>query len=262
MKHSLASILLGLCWALQASLATAQDVHGTHTSGPSHPPHHWSYAGATGTTHWAELESDFLTCKSGHQQSPIDIVGVAKTHLPSIGFNYLPAKAEVVNNGHSIQVNLLSGNNQIQLGNDNFKLLQFHFHTPSEEKINGKSYPMVAHMVHRNAEGKLAVVAVLFKLGRENRALRKMFSALPEKEDEKVELVEDFNPADLLPGNKAYYSFMGSLTTPPCTEGVRWQVLEEPVEISKAQFRKFQRLYPMNARPIQPKYHRRVEEGS
>lgn len=213
---------------------------------------HWGYTGHEGASHWSELQADYATCKLGKEQSPIDIKGAKKsTDLPALGFDYTNGAAEVVNNGHTIQINLSAGG-QVKLASGSYKLLQFHFHTPSEERFNGKAYPLVAHLVHRNDAGQLAVVAVLFKLGKMNPALAKVFDVMPVKAEDKVEMAGGFSPADLLPAKQTYYAFAGSLTTPPCSESVRWQVLKEPVEMSKAQLTQFKKLYPMNARPVQP----------
>lgn len=214
---------------------------------------HWSYEGRTGATHWAELDKDFKTCKVGKTQSPINIETkqVEKAALKPIDFGYASGKAEVVNNGHTIQVNLPTGGT-VMIDGVEYKLKQFHFHTPSEEKINGKAYPMVAHLVHQSVEGKLDVVALLFKQGKENAALKPLFASLPAKEGETKMLETSVNAADLLPSDHTYYSFMGSLTTPPCSQEVHWQVLKTPVEISAAQLGKFKQLYKMNARPVQP----------
>lgn len=219
---------------------------------------HWSYSGEHGAKQWGDMEPGFAECKLGKQQSPIDIRGAAKAVLPNIGFDYKPGAAEVVNNGHTIQVNLAAGG-AVMLDSGEYKLLQFHFHTPSEERIKGKAYPMVAHLVHKNAEGMLAVVAVLLKEGKENAALKTLFAALPAKEGASISLEGGINPADILPAKRNYYKFVGSLTTPPCSEGVRWQVLKQPVELSKAQIAAFQKLYKMNARPVQPLNGRRIE---
>jgi len=141
-----------------------------------------------------------------------------------------------------------------------YRLLQFHFHTPSEEMINGKSFPLVAHLVHKNSDGKLAVIAVLFKEGKENSALAPIFAAMPAKEG-KVSLASGFDVSSILPSSLGYYSFTGSLTTPPCSEGVAWQVLSASAEISKAQIEAFHAIYKMNARPVQP-LNGRVIQGS
>jgi carbonic anhydrase len=142
----------------------------------------------------------------------------------------------------------------------NYALLQFHFHTPSEETIAGMAMPMVAHLVHKSVEGQLAVVAVLFKEGTENPALANVFVALP-AEGGTHRLTNRFDPSRILPDKRGYYAFEGSLTTPPCSENVRWQVLKEPLEVSGEQLAAFRKLYPMNARPTQPLNGREVLES-
>lgn len=224
----------------------------------AHHPH-WSYTGKAGVSHWGDLEEAFETCKLGKEQSPINIRGAKKGDLPAIGFDYKASAAEVVNNGHTIQVNL-ADSGDVKLAAGEFKLVQFHFHSPSEEKVGGKAFPLNAHLVHRNAEGKLAVVSVFFKLSKQdNPVLAKVFSVMPKEEGEKAALAEAFNPADLLPESRDYYSYVGSLTTPPCSEGVQWQVMKTPVAISKAQLAAFKKLYPMNARPVQPLNGRSIQ---
>ncbi len=215
-----------------------------------HAPH-WEYAGKAGSAHWAELDEGFAACKLGKEQSPIDIRGAKAEALAPIGFEYSSSPAEIVNNGHTVQVNLAKGG-AIKLASGEYQLVQFHFHTPSEEKVNGKRYPLVAHLVHKNDAGALAVVAVLFKLGHENGALKQVFAGLPAKAGDKHALEGDFDPAAMLPAQRGYYAYMGSLTTPPCSEGVHWQVLRKEVEISKGQLAAFRKLYAMNARPVQP----------
>ncbi len=219
---------------------------------------HWAYTGKAGTAHWAELEQDFAACKLGRAQSPIDIRH-AKAGAPApIDFGYTASGADIVNNGHTVQVNVPDGG-QVHLASGDYKLLQFHFHTPSEEMVNGKHYPLVAHLVHRNDAGELAVVAVLFKQGHENAALKPLFAALPAHAGEHHAVDGNVDLSSLLPADHHYYGYMGSLTTPPCSEGVHWQVMRQPVEISKAQLAAFRKLYPMNARPVQPLHGRVVE---
>ena len=222
---------------------------------------HWSYAEHGGAAHWAELDKSFETCKLGKHQSPINIVtkGVkpAAADVKPVAFAYAAGPGEVVNNGHTIQVNLASSG-AITLDGTEYKLLQFHFHTPSEEKVDGKAYPLVAHLVHKSADGKLAVVAVLFKQGKDNATLKPVFAKLPAKEGDKVALDGTIDITALLPADHGYYSFPGSLTTPPCSEEVRWQVLKTPVEVSGAQLASFRKLYAMNARPVQPLNARQV----
>ncbi|SFB23558.1 carbonic anhydrase [Azotobacter beijerinckii] len=213
----------------------------------------WTYEGHTGAEHWGNLHADYATCRRGQAQSPIDIqhTTVAGGELPAIAFKYAESPARVANNGHTVQIDFDSAGH-IKLGDDNYTLHQFHFHTPSEERLNGEHYPLVAHMVHRSDAGELAVVAVLFKEGEKHEALERVFAAMPAKIHGKVELAEDFHPAHLLPEDQDYYHYIGSLTTPPCTEGVRWHVLKQPVEVSAEQIAAFKQLYPMNARPLQP----------
>jgi carbonic anhydrase len=250
-KSMLVALALGAA-SLSASVAVC--------AAEGHAPH-WDYQkGHTGPAHWNELEDGFAGCKLGKTQSPIDIRGAKKAKLAPIGFNYAAGDAEVVNNGHTVQVNLSQGG-AIKLADGDYALLQFHFHTPSEEKINGKSYPLVAHFVHKNADGKLAVVAVLFKLGKENAALKPVFDALPAKSGDKAALAGGLDPAAILPAGRSYYAYTGSLTTPPCSEGVQWHVLKDGVTLSAAQLKAFQKLYPMNARPVQALNGRSVQVG-
>jgi carbonic anhydrase len=247
-KTILAAMVAGSLLATHTGMANANDKAAPH----------WSYQGKTAPDRWAELEDANAACKISKEQSPINIVDSAtkKAALPALDFKYVAGAAEVINNGHTIQVNLPAGSS-LKAGDFEANLLQFHFHTPSEEKINGKNYPMVAHFVHKTADGKLAVVAVLFKNGKENAALAPVFAALPK--EGKPTALASFDPAAVIPAKHAYYKFAGSLTTPPCSDGVRWQVLKEPMELSKAQVAAFQKLYKMNARPVQPLNGRVVE---
>lgn len=223
------------------------------------PGPHWTYEGAHGPSHWAELDKGFTECALGHAQSPIDIRDVTpKADAPDLDFHYQPTPLRLINNGHTVQIDE-SGADTLTIGGHAYALAQFHFHTPSEERIQGKAYDMVAHLVHKDASGKLAVVAVLFKTGRENGALKTVFDNMPVAAgpEHRVEGTQ-FNPADLLPAGHGYYYFPGSLTTPPCSEGVAWYVLKTPVEASRAQIRQLRALYPHNARPVQALYGREV----
>ncbi len=164
------------------------------------------------------------------------------------------------NNGHTVQVNLPAGNT-LEVGDQRYELLQFHFHTPSEEHIRGQSSPMVAHFVHKNAAGELGVVAVLIRAGRPNPALEPLFRHLP-RAGERI-IVDDLSLdlAGVLPKSLGYYDFSGSLTTPPCSEGVHWMVLKEPVTLSARQIDAFRKLVGRNARPVQPLNARLVQES-
>lgn len=221
---------------------------------------HWSYKGKEGPEHWAQLDPGYETCALGHAQSPIDISQATRASLPRIVFNYQAGSAEVVNNGHTVQVNL-SNAGGIEIDGKPYRLVQFHFHTPSEEHIAGKGFPMVAHFVHQTTDGRLAVVAVLFKEGEKNQALESVFNAMPDKPGDKVGLAGSFAPQTVLPQQQGYYAFAGSLTTPPCSENVQWRVLKQPVELSHEQLAQFQHLYAKNARPIQALNGREVLES-
>jgi len=224
---------------------------------------HWSYEGENGPQNWAKLKPEFNLCAIGKRQSPIAIRDDFTLLGPAepIRFNYTPSRGSVVNNGHTIQVDL-EGENNITVRGSTYKLLQFHFHTPSEEMINSKRYSMVAHLVHKNDVGQLAVVAVLMEVGEPNPMIETVWTYLPLDTSDRVRIPEgqiDMN--QLLPADQRYYQFIGSLTTPPCTEGVLWMVIKQPLRISAAQFRVFTQLFPLNARPVQPLNARPVREA-
>ena len=219
---------------------------------------HWAYQGNTGPSHWASLSPDFSTCKLGGLQSPIDIRGAKAADLPAIRFDYKPSPLKIVDNGHTIQVNYAPGSS-IEVGAARYELVQFHFHRPSEERINGKAHAMDAHLVHRNSAGELAVVAVLLDKGQDNPTLRAVWSNLPKQKEKEVAAPATIDAAALLPADKGYYTFQGSLTTPPCSEGVRWFVLKTPMTLAANELTAFAKLYPMNARPTQPLNGRAVE---
>ncbi|NEV61189.1 carbonic anhydrase [Thiorhodococcus minor] len=214
-------------------------------------PVHWGYEGASGPEHWGEIDPNFRICSSGKNQSPVDLTHIVDSNLPPIGFHYAPGGSDEVNNGHTIQINYEAGSGITVDGHD-YALKQFHFHTPSENHINGKEYPMEAHLVHADADGNLAVIAVMFEEGAENGALAEPWSVIPDHADQSVHLAHKASAEGLLPENRDYYRFNGSLTTPPCTEGVVWLVMKEPVAASHDQISKFSEImgHPNN-RPIQ-----------
>ncbi len=219
-------------------------------SGSGHGAAHWGYTGETGPAHWGETYPD---C-NGTKQSPVDIV-VAKAKekdLPAISFDYSQVPVQVVNNGHTIKADYESGS-KIEVGGQQFDLLQFHFHTPSENTVDGKFFPMEAHLVHKDANGKLGVVGVMFEEGAFNPVVEKIWRYMPAKANSKMLASDSVDANGMLPESKEYYSFDGSLTTPPCSEGVKWMVLKTPVSASAAQIRKFERtMKHANNRPVQP----------
>jgi carbonic anhydrase len=229
---------------------------------PANPPN-WGYSGADGPDHWADLEPDYAECKSGHRESPIDIVGAQLADLPRIHFDYKLAPLKVINNGYTIQFNYESGSS-ITINGTALPLVQFHFHHVSENEIDGKKYDMELHFVHVDAAAnRTAVVAVFIKSGAENAPLRDLWSHIPHDKGKEVEYKKVvINAADLLPADQNYYTFDGSLTIPPCKEGVKWFVLKTPIEASPAQIAAFAKLYPDNARPIQPTNGREIHESN
>ncbi len=218
----------------------------------------WGYEGATNPAKWGKIGRDFATCELGVDQSPIDIAGAVKGKPIQIAFNYKPSPLNVVNNGHSIQVQYAPGST-ISIDGTEYALLQFHFHTPSEHQIAGKAAAMELHFVHRNAAGKLAVVGVMMNEGKEHPLIAKVWKAIPPTGQTNAISNNNIDASNLLPPSKSYYTYDGSLTTPPCSEGVKWYILTAPITVSSSQIREFAKFYPVNARPLQPTHTRRIE---
>lgn len=217
-----------------------------------HDKPHWGYVGDEAPERWGGLSEEWKLCSQGMQQSPIDISTATVTTLSDISVHYQPAPLSVVNNGHTIQVNYAPGS-YINVAGKRYDLLQFHFHSPSEHTIGGKRFDMVAHLVHKNTEGKLGVIGVKMETGDSHPAIKTVFDNLPKSAGDKVEKTDvTINAADLLPGDLRYFNYVGSLTTPPCSEGVNWMVLATPVKVSAEQVNTFRTLFPISARPVQP----------
>jgi carbonic anhydrase len=224
---------------------------------------HWDYGGENGPQSWGNLKPEFNVCAIGKRQSPINIEDGNTLQGPAepVQFNYTPSNGTVINNGHTIQVDV-AGENSISVRGTSYRLAQFHFHTPSEEQVNGKRFAMVAHLVHKSDMGQLAVVAVLMEVGGTNVMVDKVWTYMPLDAGDRVNMPRELlDLNELLPADQRYYQFMGSLTTPPCTEGVLWLVLKQPVKISKLQYKLFSQLYPNNARPVQPVNGRPVRDA-
>jgi len=218
----------------------------------------WTYSGEAGADAWGDLSSKFVACRQGKQQSPIALDKTFKASLGSIEFDYKDTPFKAINNGHTIEVKYEHGSS-IKIEGKQYELQQFHFHAPSEHTIGSQNYPIELHLVHKNKDGELAVIGVFLKEGKPNELIQTLLANLPGKEGE--ETVKDIriNANALSPTDKSYYHYSGSLTTPPCSEGVNWYVLKTPIEVSQEQIAKFASVYSENARPIQPLNQRVIE---
>jgi carbonic anhydrase len=211
----------------------------------------WGYSGEDGPDHWGELKGAAL-CSAGRNQSPVDIRDMVSAKLAPLSFKYGSFASEVFNNGHTIQVAYAPGS-QIAVNGHGYELKQFHFHAPSENLLGGKQFPLEAHFVHADADGNLAVIGVFFEEGTANAGLDKFWSDLPSHAGDKHPVAGKVSAADLMPATRDYFRFSGSLTTPPCSEGVNWLVLKHPVTASAKQIEQFRTaLGHTNARPVQP----------
>jgi carbonic anhydrase len=234
----------------------------------------WDYEGPRGADHWSELDSDYAVCNQGKAQSPIDITSAEKADLPPLRFEFKSGPLKnLLNNGKTVRVDYHgaeSAGDILTVGDKTYQLTQFHFHHPGEEALHGKRYQMVVHLMYKSSDGKVVGVAVPVQAGRPNATVQKLWNHMPVKESkmladyshpgEEVPGVE-IDPGGLLPRSLGYYTYMGAVTAPPCTEDVRWYVLKTPVEMSAKQIRAFAVLFPNDARPVQPVNGRLVQES-
>lgn len=236
--------------AAAAAVAAAKPKNGTH----------WTYEGEFGPENWSKINTAWASCNTGNRQSPIDLRDGLKVDLEQVTFDYHPSSFNEIDNGHTIQVNV-AGGNFLTVGGTTYELQQFHFHRPGEERINGKGTEMVVHLVHKSYDGKTAVLAVLLERGVANPMIQTVWNNLPLEKLTTVtpSIVLDVN--EILPARRDYFTYMGSLTEPPCTENVLWIVMKQPMTASPQQMALFSRLYPFNARPIQPSNGRMVKES-
>jgi len=218
-------------------------------------PSHWTYELPE---RWGTLDPAYSSCALGRTQSPIDVKNAKPADLPDLKVDYKDVSLNIIDNGHTVQVNYIPGST-LTLGKRTYTLQQFHFHHPAEEHINGRSFPLVAHLVHADTEGHLAVIAVLFETGTASELIDTLWKNIP-AEKEKAQDVPSVSvqAGDLLPTRRGYFTFAGSLTTPPCTEGVTWYVLQSHPTLSQEQVNAFAKIYPANARSIQPTNGREI----
>ncbi len=232
-----------------ASLSTAQTAAN------------WNYYGKTGPLGWGKLDPSYKACSNGHEQSPLDIRGVhLNKSLQPIEFHYLAGTETVENNGRTIVVHVNPGSYMVA-GGTRYNLMQYEFRTPSEEAVKGKLTDMSVQFLHKSADGRMAIVAVRLAENQDapNAVLATLFSQLPRKSGDTVKIADPVNPGGFLPADRAYWTYMGSLTTPPCTEGVRWFVFQQPVTLSRTQLRTYGALFRMNTRPLQDAHGREIE---
>ena len=252
--------LLVLTISMASIFSACQTIPEKQETKSSTHTQHWEYSGITGPSHWGDIAEEFGTCKTGKLQSPFNITADTTASLPNLGLNYRPVPMKIINNGHTIQADQMGGG-QLVVDGKTYTLLQFHFHSSSEYSINDKPYPLEAHLVHASDEGELAVVGIMFEEGKPNSELNNIWENMPSSKGENIVSGKTVNANNLLPASKKYYRFMGSLTTPPCSEGVNWYMMRTPVTASKEQIKRFKALYPMNARPLQDKNNRLVVMG-
>lgn len=216
--------------------------------------HHWTYEGEAGPDKWGGLEPADALCAAGGQQSPIDIIGAVGARQPLLRIGWEKRPDKMINNGHTIQLSF-AGGDTLRMGDRRYVLQQFHFHHPSEHLVDGKRFAMEAHFVHAADDG-LAVVGVLMIAGKPNAVFKKIVSTMPLEEGPAIPADPAVDPNYLLPAQRTYYHYEGSLTTPPCSETVDWIVLAHPIEVDETDIARFAKLYPMNARPVQKRDRR------
>ncbi len=267
MRHSCKASLIYYAYILGILLVTlspsltgfAQDNTFTRqspihkTGSDEHNQSHWDYRGIEGPEHWGMLSKEYKTCETGSKQSPIDIqTQELSHHQENLEFHYKISELHEMNNGHTIQISHKSGC-KVDLNKRAYKLRQFHFHEPSEHHIDGKTFPMEMHFVHQDETGHILVIAVMMEVGPEHPILKTIWKWLPDQIEKETSVPMTSNLREILPASTEHFSYAGSLTTPPCSEGVQWIVLTEPIKVSEQSLKKFSAIIGNNARPIQPR---------
>ena len=231
---------------------------GDSWAAEEHEASHWSYEGQESDAHWGMLSQAYMACEAGSHQSPIDIsMPRHAQQQEQLVFHYQSGLVRALDNGHTIQVNVPPGN-ELHLNGRTYYLDHLHFHDPSEHHVDGRTYPMEIHVVHKDRKGHVVVIGVLVETGAPNQSLAELWTMLPMKAGE-LGSEHRFNPQDLIPSNGHHFSYHGSLTTPPCTEGVQWIVLRDPISMSAKQIAQFVSILGKNARPVQPLHGRRIQ---
>lgn len=253
-----ASLLLSALGMAALTAAFVDPPEHAEAEKPAAHPAHWTYGGEAGPSHWGELRPENRPCSVGAQQSPIDLASAMSASISAPAAKWIPARGGmVVNNGHTLQVDVPGGGGGITLDGKDYALKQFHFHHPSEHTIDGKQFPLEVHFVHAASTGELAVVGVMFLEGTANPNLDAIWATAPGREG-KAAVAFNIDASAFMPQDRSAYRYEGSLTTPPCSETVRWTVMATPVTASASQIEAFAALFPFNARPVQPLNRRYV----
>lgn len=252
-KILLAGAALAVCSFAGAAYAEKETTH-------DHKQAAWGYAGNVGAAHWGKLDESYHLCKSGKMQSPINIAEFMQEDLPKLKIAYAESPLMVGNDGRTINVSYEPGS-KFMSDEKVYDLAHIHFHTPSEHYIDGAPYPMEMHLVHTTPEGELAVLGVMMKVGAHNHTIQKIWENIPAAGTVNKPEGLTLRAGELLPMKGTYYTYPGSLTVPPCSEGVKWHLLQQHIEISMEQLNAFQTFFPNNARPIQPMNGRVVKGG-
>jgi carbonic anhydrase len=221
----------------------------------------WDYEGKRGALAWGKLDPAWGACSRGHEQAPLDIRGAhLNKALPPIEFHYRSGPITLEHNGHTIVAHVDPGS-YIVTGGVRYDLVDFDFHHPSEEAVKGKLTDMDVQLLHRSADGKMAIIEVRFNQDRgfPNAILATLWQHLPKTAGATEKITEMVSPAGLLPADRGYWTYLGSLPTPPCTEGVRWFVFEQELTVSRDQLRAFAAIFKVNTRPLQDPHGRRIE---
>lgn len=256
-----ASIVMAACVVQTEEAHPVEESPATEESHPAEAVH-WTYEGGEGPEHWDEIDPAYAVCGSGKSQSPVDVNDPVDSDLANISFHYQPSEVNILNNGHTVQVNYDSGS-YIELDGARYDAAQFHYHAPSEHSVNGKLFAAELHIVHKNTDGFLAVVGILFDEGAENVAYQPFIANLPAEQSDVHDAGVTIDAAALLPAVQTTYRYSGSLTTPPCSEGVQWLVMTTPVKLSSQQLAALKSIFEEgNNRPVQPLNNRPLVEDT
>ena len=251
----LALLVLSACAPVTREGAAAYEAATAST----HAATHWGYTDDTGPAFWGKLNPDYILCEDGTSQSPINFDTVTQVDLANVAIFYEPSKVKFINNGHTVE-GVYGEGSYIELEGVRYNLEQFHFHAPSEHTVGGEHAALEVHFVHKNSEGNIAVLGVLFQEGSDSQELLPMAEALSKMDTPELNSPVTFNAAALLPADQSTFRYAGSLTTPPCTEGVTWLVISQQPSLTEQQIAAFTSIYDGNFRPVQPLNGREIQE--